>query len=757
MQPAVAMAANAPPESPEIAAARQEELEGRLQAFAAVVSGKLKDAIVYRQNSGVEIEWQEDEEAYEGIDDANRTDERYLSRKPIGDGVATSGGTAQPTRSNAFLNITRPYVDASAARVGDMLLPTDDWPWAIEPTPMPDMEEAVASPETDQPIQLSDGTTIQKSEMAKSLIAAATKRGDAAQERIRDWHVECQWHAETRKVIEDTARIGTGVLKGPYPIKKRSKTWATAPDGVTTLTIKETISPASRRIDPVNLYPDPSCGENIHNGSYIFERDLVTKKQLMDLIGVPGYFEHQIRQCLEEGAVMATAVEKRNGVGSSSNTEKDQYEIWYFHGMVDAQDLQAIGCECGDTDSAFALLTLVNNRVIKAALNPLDTGEFPYDVMVWQRRSGTWTGIGVSRQIRVPQRGINAGCRNLLDNAGLGSGPQLFIKAGKVEPADGNWAMTPRKIWNINSDEDGRAEDFIHAVVIPMIERELMEIIQFFLKMAEDVTGLPAIMQGQIGKAPDTVGGMTLLFNNASSVLRRIARLFDDRLTTPHIRRYYDWLMQYSDNPGEKGDAQIKAIGSSALVERDIQNQEMIGMAQMVLNPVFGLDPKKWASEFLKSRRFNPARFELSDEDKQKAEQAAQNAPPPDPRIEGSKEVAKIRTSGEIEKAKLVQNSDMAELEFKAREAAAERQHQQEMKALDYQMEIMKLAQAKGMSIEQIKADLAKESMKLSVQRELSAAALGTELEKHRNPSPEVATPPSEPAGQAPAGQSFQR
>ena len=752
MQPAAVM-----PVSPETEAARQQELEVKLQAFASVVSAKLKDAIVYRQGSGIEIEWQEDEDAYEGVDDASRGNERFLSRKPIGDGVSSSSTTQPTTRSNVFLNITRPYVDASAARVGDMLLPTDDWPWALEPTPMPDMEEVLASPETDQPVQLSDGTVIQKSVMAKSLVAAATKRSDAAQERIRDWQTECQWHAETRKVIEDTARIGTGVLKGPYPIKKRSKSWATGPDGVTTLTIKESISPASRRIDPINLYPDPACGENIHNGSYIFERDLITKRQLMDLIGVPGYFEHQIRQCLEEGAVMATAVEKRHGSGSSSNTEKDQYEIWYFHGMVDAKDLQAIGCECGDSDSAFALLTLVNNRVIKSALNPLDTGEFPYDVMIWQRRSGTWTGIGVSRQIRVPQRGINAGCRNLLDNAGLGSGPQLFLKNGKVEPADGNWTLTPRKLWYINSDQDGRAEDFVHAVVIPMIERELMEIIQFFLKMAEDVTGLPAIMQGQIGKAPETVGGMTLLFNNASSILRRIARLFDDRLTTPHIRRYYDWLMQYSDNPGEKGDAQIKAIGSSALVERDIQNQEMIGMAQLVLNPVFGLDPKKWAAEFLKSRRFNPARFKLSDEDRDKTAQAAKAGPPPDPRIEGSKEVAKIRTEGEIEKAKLVQTSDMAELNAKAQEAQKEREHKQQMKMLDYQMEIMKLAQAKGMSIEQIKADLAKESMKLSVQRELSAAALGADLDKYRNPAPEVATPPNEPEGQAPSGQSFQR
>ena len=735
---------------------QREQKEERLQVFSQVIASRLKDAIVERQNSGIEEEWEEDDDAYEGIDDANRSDEKYLASKPIGDGVQTSAKGAPSTRSNVFLNITRPYVDASSSRVGDMLLPTDDWPWAIDPTPMPDMESALDGPAADEAVQLPDGSSARKGDVAQSLLAEARKRSDAAQEHIRDWQIESQWHAEVRKVIEDTARIGTGVLKGPYPVKKRSKSWRTdTKTGVTTLIMKESIVPASRRIDPKNLYPDPSCGEDIHNGSHIFERDLITSKQLRELKGIPGYLEYQIDMALEEGPVMATMVAKRDRHGS--NTEKDQYEIWYYHGSVDAKDMNAIGCPCGEGESAFALITMVNNRVIKAVLNPLDTGEFPYDVMIWQRRSGTWTGIGVARQISVPQRMVNAGCRNLMDNAGLGSGPQIFMRDGKVVPADGSWKITPRKIWKIDADAEGRVEDFFDTIVIPMIERELMEIVQFALKMAEDVTGLPMIMQGQQGKAPETVGGMTMLYNNASSVLRRIARLFDDRLTEPHIRRYYDWLMQYSENPDEKGDFQINAVGSSALVERDLQNQEMMAMAQMVLNPVFGLDPKKWAQEFLKSRRFDPARFELSDEDKKKMEQAAQQGPPPDPRIEGAKEVATIRAQGDIKKAELVNDADITEIERKIADAREARQHEQEMKMLDYNIAIMKLSNEKGISIDQIKASLAKESMKLNTQRELSAASMGADLDKHYNPSPQVATPPTEPAGRADTGKAFQQ
>ena len=202
---------------------QHEQMEERLQVFSQVIATRLKDAIVERNNSGIEEEWEEDDDAYEGIDDANRSDEKYLASKPIGDGVQTSAKGAPATRSNVFLNITRPYVDAYSSRIGDMLLSGDEWPWEMGPTPMPDMESSLEGPAANEAVQLPDGSSARKGDIAKSLLAEARKRSDAAQEHIRDWQIESQWHAEVRKVIEDTARIGTGVLKGPYPVKKRSK------------------------------------------------------------------------------------------------------------------------------------------------------------------------------------------------------------------------------------------------------------------------------------------------------------------------------------------------------------------------------------------------------------------------------------------------------------------------------------------------------------------------------------------------------
>ena len=79
------------------------------------------EAISGRASSGIEEEWTEDEEHYQGIDDANRAyqnaNQLYRSRKASLTGNAPSNNG--PSRSVVFLNITRPYTDAASARVAE--------------------------------------------------------------------------------------------------------------------------------------------------------------------------------------------------------------------------------------------------------------------------------------------------------------------------------------------------------------------------------------------------------------------------------------------------------------------------------------------------------------------------------------------------------------------------------------------------------------------------------------------------------------
>lgn len=718
----------------------------KLDAIGQALAKTRSEAIQGRQQSGIEQDWHEDEEFYQGIDDANRSEHRSIwHTKPMGQAAPMTG---MATRSTVFPNITGPYCDAAAARIADMLLPTDDRSWAIKPTPIPELV-ALAKGEVSHEIHqaaLADsggdaaqaGQQVQTAvDAAQALLDKAKAQADKAQKRIEDWHVECQFHSHVRVVIEDSARLGTGVLKGPVPNLKKSVAFLNG-----ALAVNQAIKPGSKRVDVWNFFPDPACGENIQNGAYTWERDRITRKQLRDLKKQPGYIAENIDLCLEEGSILATAAES-----TSSDTEhrfmsdaekRGKYEIWYYHGTMERDDLVAAGVDLTDTKDPHlpAMVTMVNTRVVRAALNPLDTGSYPYDVMVWRPRANHWTGIGVARQIRTPQRIVVAATRNLMDNAGIAAGPMIVLRQGVVTPADGVMGIAPRKVWYIAEDADEvlDAKNAFGVVQIEMLVNELMEIIKLGLKLAEDVTGMPLLLQGQQGKAPDTVGGLLLLHNNATAVLRRLARLFDDRVTEPHVTRYYEWLLQYGEDD-EKGDYVIDARGSSALVERDIQNQELGGIVKLSLDMRFGLDPRKAAQEYLKSRHFDPKSFEFDDE-KWKSILDQMSKKPED----RSMAIAQLRAATEEKLAGFWAHQEQVQKQLEQQFEQAENARD---RALEMWVRELEDTGTRTITLDEIKAKLAGETIRAEAENARTAAERGhkTVLELAKPKKPDQSAP----------------
>lgn len=592
--------------------------EAQRATFLLSLLSKRKEAITGRQGSGIEAEWIEDEEHYQGIDDANR---RFVAAaSSTAKHWATTGRSYEgntPNRSVVFLNITRPYVDAGCARVADMLLPTDDRCWEMKPTPIPRLPTEL--------INALGGMA-----QAQAAIDAQVEQAKGAclmmQQEIDDCLVESNWHGEVRSMIEDSGRIGSGVLKGPFPVRRTAKMYRKNPAGFQELIQVDEIKPGSKRIDPWNFYPDPSCGESIHNGSYTWEKEYISSRQLRDLMKMPGYDKAEIVKALKEGPQSASLRQAQDG---TTMRQDDQYEMWIFYGQCSTDDLLAHGVDLDEDgeeaeDKASAMAVIVNDRLIKITLNVMDTGDFPYDVMAWQRRPGMPWGTGISRQIRTVQRILNGAVRSMMDNSALAASPQIIIGNG-VTPADGNYNLRGGKIWRLDPEApnaDVRAA--FGSFVMPSVQAEMMNIIQWAMKTAEDTTGLPAMLQGIRGDAPETLGGMQMQNNNATSVLRRLAKRFDDYTTEPHIRRYYDWMMQHSDRDEIKGDFQVDVRASSALVERDAQQQFLMSLLQASINPAYELDPAKLAQELIKGQRLDPKTIKM-DPEKVQAMQSQSN------------------------------------------------------------------------------------------------------------------------------------
>jgi hypothetical protein len=194
-------------------------------------------------------------------------------------------------------------------------------------------------------------------------------------------------------------------------------------------------------------------------------------------------------------------------------------------------------------------------------------------------------------------------------------------------------------------------------------------------------------------------------------------------VTRPHIRRYYDYNMMYNEDEEVKGDFQIDARGSSALLTRDIQNQAFLNLLAAGMNPVYGmyLDTQKLFEKALQAQHVDPAEVFKSPEEierikEQQAQAAAQQ--PPDPRIAA----AQIRAQSDIARVQAQNQGDMAELQTRLQIKQADIAARREEMQLTREIEMLKMANAQNLSLEQIKAKLADTAIRERGKKELFAA-----------------------------------
>lgn len=709
-----------------------ERTQERLQAFGQSLSSQRDDWVRARYSYGVDKRWLEDEDQYNAKDNVNKAASQMMTSVEQGYPVTTQ--QAKPHRSTVYIGLTRQKTNAAEARISDILLPTDDRNWGIKPTPKPKLMamsrnnqmagdkttgQPLTHPETGQPLAMRD--------IARAAMQTAREKADAMQLEIEDQLVECDYNGELRKVIHNAARLGTGVIKGPIVTNRTRKAWQPYKDmegnTIHQLDIVTEVTPASFSIDPRNVWPDPGCGDSIHNGKGIYEREQMTSRQVRDLAKQPGFMKEQLRKVLEEGPKKSATFQELKDE-DQRDIARDVYEMWSYWGEVDHDDLEAAGIKLGEKDelrAVSACVVMINSTIVKAFLNPLEGGDLPYDFYVWERVADSVWGYGIPYLMRAQQKVLNAAWRQMMDNAGVSSGPQIIVKAGAIQPADKQWQISARKIWFATDEVDDVRKAFT-AVEFNSHQTELSGIIKMAMELADMETGVPVLMQGEKGAAPDTVGGMQMLMNSANVVLRRLVKQFDDMVTRPHIRRYYDYNMMYNEDEEIKGDFSIDARGSSALLIRDIQNQAFLNLLAAGANPVYGvyLDTQKLFEKALQAQHIDPKEVFKSEDELEKIKELQKNPQqaPPDPALA----VAQLRGQIEMEKAKAQNQGDMAELQVRQAIAQQDGEIRMAEMQLTREIEMLKMANTQNLTLEQIKAKLADTAMRERSKKELYAA-----------------------------------
>jgi hypothetical protein len=712
----------------------------KLQKFSHVMAKQRDEWIRARRASGVDRRWSEDEDQYNAKDSANKRASEMMASVEQGFPVTTHQGVAH--RSTVFIGLTRQKTNAAEARLADILLPTDDRNWAIQPTPDPlmskltDDENAAVDPRTGQPLMTSEGQPLKKKDMARALMEIAKEKARAMQDAIDDQLTECDYNGEQRKAIHFAAMLGTGVMKGPVVTNTTRRAWRPYTDAtgqsVQVIEFVDVESPASFAVDPRNVFPDPGCGDDVHNGRGIYERRQVTARQIRDMAKQPGYLEDQLRKVLEEGPKPSLVYNVDQDV-ENEDSSRSTYELWEYWGEVEQEDLETMGVDVGDRDilkASTACVVMINNTVVKAYINPLETDELPYDFFVWEKVSNSVWGYGIPYLMRAQQRVLNAAWRQMMDNAGVSSGPQIVFRPDLIQPSDQTMQLTSRKLWYATEGTDDVRKAFT-TFEFNSHQAELSNIIKMATELADAETAVPVIAQGEQGNAPDTVGGMQLLMTSANVVLKRLVKQYDDQLTKPHISRYYDYNMLYNEDDTIKGDFAVDARGTSALVVQDIQNQAIMNLLAAATNPIYGLylDPQKLFERALKAQHIDPAEvFKSEQEIAQLKEQMAQMAAQgeqKDPRIAA----AEIRAQTELQKVQVQNEGDLAELEARLQIAQTNLNMRIQEMTMQREIEMLKMSNTQNISLEKIKAQLADTAIRERGKKELFAAEQRLKLE----------------------------
>jgi hypothetical protein len=430
-----------------------------------------------------------------------------------------------------------------------------------------------------------------------AVLQGAQTRADRMKQKIQDQFVQGGWEQAFNDFITDLVTFPAAFVKGPVVRRQRALGWKVDATGRTTVEPIERLAPEYERVDPFYIYPEPGIS-NINEG-YLFEYHPLSRMQLSDLIGVPGYDEDAIRKLLEIGNGQSWINEDVELIKDEEERKfysymrpTDVYDALEFWGKVSGKMLREWGMSEEDVpDDAReydANVWLVGNFVIKAVLNYDPLGEKPYTKTSFIKCPGAFWGKGIPKIIEDLQAVCNAAARALVNNMGISSGPQVEVNVERLPPNEDITTLAPWKIWQTINDPVGSSAPAIRFTQPESRAAELMGVYEKFSRLADDHSGIPAYVYGDLNVqgAGRTSSGLSMLMGAAGKGIRQVVMHIDADVVKPIVERQFIYNMRYDDDEAIKGDVQVIAKGSINLAVKETVNLRRIEFLNATANPI---------------------------------------------------------------------------------------------------------------------------------------------------------------------------
>jgi len=557
-----------------------------LQTMASILEARKRKAVEHKTQ--IEYRMQLDNDQYWGLGSGPTTKADIAS----GEGGRRRSGTP-------IDNKTRSMTRIAAARIGDMLFPTNSPNWALRPTPEPDIPEEVVMAEYKKELAANppqpgpDGQPGQPPEPNYEALAmkVASRACRKMTRKIADCLSQSSYAELGRAAILDACKVGTGIIKGPYMKRVVRKTYK-AVEGVSVLSPRVIMTPAVARVDPWMFFPQHArCIEEAEDA---FELHLFTATKIRQMVMSHGFYKEQTNELLaqppDRGAV-DHMLRRRSSLMTEAESYEEAYAMWEYHGPMDRTDLELLGIDVPPDDNLTAYTSEIwfaQGNVVRVSLSPLEADTtLPYHVFNYEEDEGSVFGFGVPFIMRDDQAVIDMMWAAMIHNAAVSAGPQIAIKKGLITPADGSYLIAGPKLWYLN-DEDMPIDEAIQTMIVPSTINSNMPLYAQAKENADANTNLPMMLgDGQAAQVQGGQGGQANVLNAQNIVQRQAAHNWDDHVTSRLISRTYDWYMQHDNDPSIKGDYDVEVRGASYLLIKDQQAQHAQLLVQMT-----GQDPE---------------------------------------------------------------------------------------------------------------------------------------------------------------------
>ena len=527
-------------------------------------------------------------------------------------------------KSRVFVKITKTKVLASFGQIIEVLFSQGKFPLGVSPTSVTEgiAEKAhLKNKQQQQPEQPQDpygfpgdskeippGTTA--TELMRDLaqeyqnlgfeegpsytgtpeIEPAQLAADAMQKLIHDQLEESKAITVLRHVFFEMALLGTGILKGPFTDAKTYNSYDTSEDeegNMAKVQISKTKSvPSIEAVSCWDFYPDPNA-TNIQDCDYVIQRHSFNKQQLQDLTEKPMFNRQAIEECLEMGPNYQTRGFESSLYDRENVTSiyKNRYEVLEYWGTIDKKTAD----ECGvyystDSEVIHVNVWICGGKVLRMVENPFTPKRIPYLVCPYELNPYQFFGVGIPENMEDSQMVMNGHARMAIDNLALAGNLVFDVDETMLVPGQ-DMKVFPGKIFRRQSGQTGQA---VHGVKFPNTAQENLQMFDKFRQLADESTGIPSYSHGTTGvqSTTRTASGMSMLMGAAALSIKTVIKNIDDYLLKPLGESLYHWNMQFNEeSPNIKGDLEVKAQGTSSLMQKEVRSQRLITFMQTASNP----------------------------------------------------------------------------------------------------------------------------------------------------------------------------